>query len=392
LPPAEQSPAVEAAAVALQTSLDLSAGPLLQVALFTLGAGDPGRLLVLVHHLAVDAVSWRFLLEDLYTAYRQLGAGGPVQFPPRTTSYLHWARSLAEHARSEGMLRELDYWRTAVAEPVPPVPVDCPEGRERNTVGSARTVTAALEPEETRFLLQDLPAAWHVEINDVLLTALAQAFARWGGGRALLLDLEGHGREPLFEDVDLSRTVGWFTSLFPVRLDLGPPAEVGQELARVKEQLGHIPGRGLGYGLLRYLNEEAGRELAALPQPEVVFLYLGRLDQALPDPSLLRPARETCGPLASPAGRRTHLLEVHAFVTGGRLEVRWTHGEYVHRRATVERLGRYFLDALRGLIGHCRCGGNVAPAAPDPAAFGWGQADVERITGAIARALEGGDS
>jgi non-ribosomal peptide synthase protein (TIGR01720 family) len=233
-----------------------------------------------------------------------------------------------------------------------------------------------------------MPAAWHVEINDVLLTALAQAFAPWSDGRSLLLHLEGHGREPLFEDMDVSRTAGWFTSLFPVRLDLGCPSDPGQELARIREQLRRVAGRGLSYGLLRYLNEDAGSELRGLPQPEVVFLYLGRLDQALPEPSMFRPARESCGPLVCPAGRRAHLLEIHAFVAGGRLEIRWTYSDNVHRRAAIDGLSGRFTEALRRLISHCRSGGLAGTAATDPEAFGWDQADLEQITGAIARSLE----
>ncbi|HYY15783.1 MAG TPA: condensation domain-containing protein, partial [Gammaproteobacteria bacterium] len=178
---------------------------------------------------------------------------------------------------------------------------------------------------------------------------------RWTGAGSLLLDLEGHGREELFAEVDLSRTVGWFTSLFPVRLELGGE-EPGEALKAVKEQLRRIPNKGLGYGVLRYLHPETQvrAALQALPAAEVSFNYLGQLDQTLSESSLFRPARESSGPPQSPLGRRPHLLEVNGWVAEGRLHLQWSYSERVHRRATVERLAQGFLEALEALIVHCQ--------------------------------------
>jgi len=222
-----------------------------------------------------------------------------------------------------------------------------------------------------------------------LLTALVQAVARWTGSRSVLVDLEGHGREDLFDDVDVSRTVGWFTALFPVRLDLEDAYGPGEALKTIKEQLRHIPHRGIGYGLLRYLSEdkEITRQLEALPQAEVSFNYLGQLDQAVPEGSPFGPARESSGPAHSLRGRRSHLLEVNGGIAGGKLQLEWTYSENLHRRATIEGLAQSFMEALRTLIAHCQSpeAGGYTPS--DFAEFEWGQEDLDDIVAEISKAM-----
>ncbi|HEY0735729.1 MAG TPA: amino acid adenylation domain-containing protein, partial [Herpetosiphonaceae bacterium] len=173
VPPKEQAAAITAAATALQTSLDLHSGPLVRVGTFTLGQDQPGRLLIVIHHLAVDTVSWGVLLEDLQTAYGQLQRGEQVVLPPKTTSFRQWAERLAEYAQSESLRAELAYWLAPARTTIAALPVDYPGGV--NTLESARSVAVALGEDETRALLYDVPAVYQTQINDVLLTALAQA-------------------------------------------------------------------------------------------------------------------------------------------------------------------------------------------------------------------------
>jgi len=356
LPETEQGIAIETQAAALQASLNLEEGPLVRVTYFDLGEMQQDRLLMVVHHLAVDGVSWRILTEDLQTAYEQLRRGREMALPPKTTSFQHWARRLVEYAQSKEIGGELAYWLAVGGEEVVPLPVDYEYEGEENTERSARSVTVELDKEETQALLLEIPMAYGTEINDALLTALAQAFAQWTGSQALLVDLEGHGREDLFEDVDLSRTTGWFTSVFPVRLSLRGVWEPGEAFKAVKEQLRGIPRRGIGYGLLRYLreDEEVGVQLRALPQAEVSFNYLGQLDQVLDEASPLGPARESAGPSFSLQGQRRHLLNVNGAIVGGRLRVGWSYSEAIHRQKTVERVAEAFIEALRAIITHCR--------------------------------------
>ena len=303
------------AAARVQASLDLAAGPIVRFVLF-----GNGRLLVVVHHLAVDGVSWRILLSDLQAAYEG------QELAPRGTSFQAWAAKLAEHAPAA--LDELPFW--AEQPPASPLPVDLPGP---NTEGSADTVRVSLSEGETRPLLQETEAA--------LLAALSRAFAPWSGDR-LRVDLESHGREEdLFEGVDLTRTVGWFTSLYPVVL---PDAR-------------RVPRRGIGYGLLRYLaGGEASARLSALPRAEVSFNYLGQLDRAVPGNPLFVLAPDPVGPLRDPRGLRSHLVDVNVSVSGGCLHASFTYSRNVHRRETIEALAGRFAEALRS--------GDLQPAAP----------------------------
>jgi amino acid adenylation domain-containing protein/non-ribosomal peptide synthase protein (TIGR01720 family) len=374
----ERGSVIEAAAAQLQTSLSLSDGPLLRVALFDLGAGKPGRLLIVIHHLVFDGVSWRILLEDLQTAYRQLSKTKSVKLPHKTTSFKRWAERLTEHAQSTVVQKELDYWLAQPWTTSSALPVDFLEGRPHNTMASARRVSACLSVEETRALLQDVPEVYHTQINDILLTALVQAFSRWTGSQSLLVDLEGHGREEIFEGLDLSRTAGWFTTTFPVLLSLGKPSHPVEGLKSIKEQLRRIPNRGIGYGLLRYLSRDAAiaAKLRGLPQPEVSFNYLGQFDQLFHKTSLFAWTQEASGPAHSPSGSRRHLLSINGSVIEGQLRLTWIYSANLHRRPTIEGLAQAFLEALRSLITHCqslhaRNQMRFTTAAVGPAALRW---------------------
>ncbi|MFH0344255.1 MAG: amino acid adenylation domain-containing protein, partial [Chromatiales bacterium] len=352
LPAAEQAAVFDRIAEQTQASLNLTDGPLLRIVLFDFGTARRARLLIIVHHLAIDGVSWRILLDDLDSAYRQLSRADAVTLPAKTTSFKDWAHRLTEHAQSAAVRRELDYWLAGSGQQLSRLPLDFPAGV--STQASAR-VSVALSIEETQALLTEVPAAYHTQINDVLLAALAQGFAEWTGSHALLIDLEGHGREELAEDLDPSRTVGWFTTQFPVHLAL-QRASAADNLKSIKEQLRQIPNRGIGFGLLRYLGADKRivGQLEKLPHAEVSFNYLGQFDQALPESSPFQLVWESSGPTSSPRRRRSHLLSVNGLIAEGRLQLTWTYSENLHRRATIAKLSQGFKRALRALIAHCR--------------------------------------
>jgi len=394
LPEDEQSAAIEAEAARLQANLNLEAGPLARVALFELGDRKPARLLLIIHHLVVDGVSWRILLEDLMTGYEQLSQGGSIQLPPKTSSFKQWAERLAEYAQTAGLREELDYWLNAHPGENYSLPVDNTTGE--NTRASGSGVTVSLTVSETEDLLRGVPEATGAHINDVLLTALAKSFSLWTGERRLQIDLEGHGREWIFEEIDLSRTAGWFTTVFPVHLELGEIHAPLEELRSIKEGLKRIPGNGIGYGLLRYLSddEEFTARLAALPPSQVSFNYLGQFDQVLSGSSIFGEAHESAGPTSSALGNRLRLLDVNAFVSRGQLRVEWTHSRNVHDRATIEDLAQAFIEALRSIIvaalsSDTETDFTTAPLA-DPGGVNWNPAELDDIKSVINRLESGG--
>ncbi len=338
-----------------QRSLDLEQGPLLRALLVDMADGSQ-RLLLVIHHLAVDGVSWRILLEDLQRLYADLDA----DLGPRSSSYQAWSRHLHEQAGAR--LDELDYWQAQLHDAPHALPCENPHGALENR--HERKLVLTLDAERTRQLLQEAPAAYRTQVNDLLLTALARATCRWSGDASVLVQLEGHGREDLGEAIDLSRTVGWFTSLFPLRLT--PAADLGESLKAIKEQLRGVPDKGVGYGLLRYLaGEEAAARLAALPQPRITFNYLGRFDRQFDGAALLVPATESAGAAQDPCAPLANWLSIEGQVYGGELSLHWSFSREMFAEATVQRLVDDYARELHALIEHCCQEGNVGATPSD---------------------------
>ncbi|WP_121331862.1 non-ribosomal peptide synthase/polyketide synthase [Pseudomonas aeruginosa] len=338
-----------------QRSLDLEQGPLLRALLVDMADGSQ-RLLLVIHHLVVDGVSWRILLEDLQRLYADLDA----DLGPRSSSYQAWSRHLHEQAGAR--LDELDYWQAQLHDAPHALPCENPHGTLENRHEHKLVLT--LDAERTRQLLQEAPAAYRTQVNDLLLTALARATCRWSGDASVLVQLEGHGREDLGEAIDLSRTVGWFTSLFPLRLT--PAADLGESLKAIKEQLRGVPDKGVGYGLLRYLaGEEAAARLAALPQPRITFNYLGRFDRQFDGAALLVPATESAGAAQDPCAPLANWLSIEGQVYGGELSLHWSFSREMFAEATVQRLVDDYARELHALIEHCCQEGNVGATPSD---------------------------
>jgi non-ribosomal peptide synthase protein (TIGR01720 family) len=354
LPESPDEAGFEEIASRLQASLDLTNGPMARVAYFEGREERAARLLMIFHHLVIDGVSWRILLEDMQTAYQQLSLGTKIRLPAKTTSYKHWAERLAELARSEEFRQEQAYWLSQPSAPALTLPVSYRGGV--NTGASARSLDRTLSAEKTQALLQEAPAAYNTNVNDLLLTALALAFRPWTESSSLLVDIEGHGREDIFEDVDLSRTAGWFTTIYPVRLKLEDGAACGEQLKGIKEQLRLIPNHGIGYGMLRYLSqdEEIRDRLRSLHQAEVLFNYLGQFDQLLSEATPLQPSSDSVGITQSPVDKRRYLLDVTGRVSGGQLHMTWTYSENVHSQDVIESLADGFMRELQALIAHCQ--------------------------------------
>ncbi|MFG2905203.1 amino acid adenylation domain-containing protein [Kitasatospora sp. NPDC048286] len=362
--------------LAAQGRLDPAAGEMVQLVWFDAGPDTPGRLLVMIHHLVVDGVSWRILLPDLAAAWH----GETLQ--PTGTSFRHWAHLLRREAAER--TAELPYWQAVSAEPdalLGSRPLD----PERDTADTAGRLDLALPAEVTAPLLSRVPARFHAEVNDVLLTALALAVRRRGGhGGGLLVELEGHGRQEFTGGVDLSRTVGWFTTAHPVRLDPGAGG-LGEALKAVKEQLRSAPDHGLGHGLLRHLDPSTAAVLAELPTPQLGFNYLGRFGDAPDGPA----APWSALPVGTEhGGLDRHAPLAQALTVNARTEDRpegptlvaaWTWATGVLDEAEVRELGTLWFQALRDLVAYAEQPGANALTPSDVPLAGLTQAELDAL-------------
>ncbi|MBC7269999.1 MAG: AMP-binding protein, partial [Streptomyces sp.] len=358
-------------ALAARARLDPDAGVVVRAVWFDAG-GVPGRLLLMAHHLVVDGVSWRVLLPDLAAAWRDVRAGRAVRLDPVETSFARWSRLLAELARKPAREAELETWKAVLdGEPFPlprrPEP-------DRDTAATRREVVLRLPADRTGPLLSTVPAAFGAGVDDVLLAALALAFADWrrrrgGTETSLLVDLEGHGRveELAGDDVDLSRTVGWFTGVHPVRLDAGGidvdaalagGAEADEAVRRVRELRRALPANGVGHGMLRYLNPRTREVLSALEPARVEFNYLGRFGVPKDTDWSYAPEDDVADVGPEPAMRQGHALEINVVTEdradGPVLAAHWAHlAELLPDEAVQDLAGTWF-RALQALIVRAR--------------------------------------
>jgi amino acid adenylation domain-containing protein/non-ribosomal peptide synthase protein (TIGR01720 family) len=346
----EQTKQIEEIAQALQSGLDLAKGPLWQVAYFHLGSERPDCLLWIAHHLLVDGVSWRILLEDLQRVYEQLEQQKEVLLPPKTTSFKEWAMKLETYAQTEEVTSQLDYWKQQLLEHRNTLPLDQPTGR--NLEGTVTSQVVTLTEAETEQLLQKVPTRYHAGVQEVLLTSFAIALSRWTKEQSLLIHLEGHGREEVGSGVDLSRTVGWFTSIYPVRLQVESQNHHGETLRQIKEQLRQIPQNGIGYGLIQYLSPlEDWKQMKAAGMAEVSFNYLGQFDSITAEGSLFKgqPPIFAGMPIAS-QNHRPHLIDVVGAVKDGKLHLSWLYSKELFFDETIRQVADDCLEILRSFI------------------------------------------
>ncbi|WP_438281218.1 non-ribosomal peptide synthase/polyketide synthase [Pseudomonas alabamensis] len=367
---------LERACEQAQRSLDLTDGPLLRALLVQLADGRQ-RLLLAAHHLVIDGVSWRILFEDLQSAYQQAARGQTPRLPARTSSLQQFAEALRAHAQAPHSLAELSYWlhqHEGIAHDLPHT------GAEPSMPARMQHLETHLDAEQTRRLLQQAPAAYRTQVNDLLLTALARVLARWTGHDANLIQLESHGREELHEGLDLTRTVGWFTSVYPLRLTTAD--DLPSTLKQVKEQLRGVPNKGIGYGALRYLGDAATRAaLQDLPEAHVTFNYLGQFDNSFDRDRqpLLIPADEAAGAekdIDAPPG---NWLSINGKVYGGELGLSWSFDEQRFEPAVIERLAQDYQVELQALIEHCCTSGNQGVTPSDFPLAGLDQAGLDAL-------------
>ncbi|HWM02353.1 MAG TPA: amino acid adenylation domain-containing protein, partial [Actinophytocola sp.] len=381
-------------ATAARGRLSAENGVLLQGVWFEAGAGQRSRLLLVAHHLVVDGVSWRILLEDLQAAAEAVVAGEQPDLPPVGTSYRRWAELLA--ANVSAAAAELPVWLDVV-RPGSRQLADRPLDPARDVTGTARELTRMLPAAATERLLTRLPSAFHATVNDVLLTALSVAVADWqarrghGGGADLVVDVEGHGREHLADDVDLTRTVGWFTSIYPVRLgqdslDLADffagGMTVRSALRTVKERIRTLPRNGIGFGMLRYLDPAAAAQLSTMEQPQLLVNYLGRLaDEGDAEWVPLAESQEFPG--ADPQVPLSHPLELNVVARDGadgpRLFAAWTWPADLFAETAVEDLANTWFRALEAMAAHAERPDSGGHSPSDLTLVALSQEDIDSL-------------
>ncbi|QWH04179.1 amino acid adenylation domain-containing protein (plasmid) [Bacillus mycoides] len=329
-----------------QTSFNLVTGPLMRVVYFedTLSGND--RIFWVIHHLVVDGVSWRILLEDLQAVYNQMKQGQGVRLPAKSTSFKEWSERLQAYSDS-GISKEVqDYWNERVEKETMKIPMDYP--MQETTEESIDQVTRTLGVEETHALLQEVPVTHKTRINEVLLAALGQAIVDFTNQQTVSIHLEGHGREEMVEGIDLSRTVGWFTSIYPVHLNFQGTKTPIEGLKAVKDQLRQIPNRGVDYGILRYLKKEL------LPfyqqKPSISFNYLGQFDQVFSKESLFMQETGFTFLDHAPDSKPSHLIDVIGMVKDEKLHFVWIYSREQFSRLTIQAIADGMLRHLRQLI------------------------------------------
>ncbi|WP_147203649.1 non-ribosomal peptide synthetase, partial [Segetibacter aerophilus] len=333
-----------------QFLLDIETGKLFQAVLIqTPDTEEDNRFLLVIHHLAVDGVSWRILLADLEVIISQLLDKQKVDLGSKSTSYRQWYNSLQQYGQSKQLLSQIGYWQNIVKS-YEPVAVD---NKFDGVVLVKDTAhyQLRLAAEQTRSLLQQVPKVYHTEINDLLLGALAKTLCSWSATDKIIIGLEGHGREDIEEGLDISRTVGWFTNLYPVLLELGPATSNDELIKTVKEQLRQVPNKGLGYGVLRYINKEA--TLTNAKSWDVVFNYLGQLDNVSGESKWFKGAAEGAGASRSENLRVDEKLAIDSSVQAGELIFNWSYSKKHFDKDTIETIASSYITNLTALIAHC---------------------------------------
>jgi amino acid adenylation domain-containing protein/non-ribosomal peptide synthase protein (TIGR01720 family) len=349
---------IEREANRIQGGIDLAAGPLVKVGLFKTPAGD--HLLIVIHHLVVDGISWRILLEDFTTGYRQSVQGEEIKFPDKTDSFQYWARALGECAGGgEGdgnseILSELTYWQSVDDTPLERLPVDREIEADKKKSKYDDVTVVILDQDDTEKLLRKVNWAYSTEINDILLAALGLSVKEWAGLDRVCINLEGHGRESIVEGVDISRTVGWFTSQYPLILDMSRAQDLSYTVKSVKETLRRIPHKGIGYGILRYLTPEERKEGYRFKlKPEIGFNYLGQFDADIGDDAPFFLSRLNSGQGISPESDRRHVIEVNGGLFQGQMRLALTYNKYEYKEDHLQQLAACFKGNLQKIIKHC---------------------------------------
>lgn len=332
----------------LQSQFDLSTGPLIRVAVFSTPEED--YLLIITHHLVIDGVSWRILLEDFSLGYEQKINSQEISFQPKTTSYQEWARILKDYAQSKDILSQIPYWKKMVEKAGIARYTQTEPGLRKD----GKDISITFTPEETKVLLTQVNVPYNTELSEILITGLVLALKEWSGAEEIALMLEGHGREEISGEIDVSRTVGWFTSFYPVVFSKLDSTDLVYKLKMVKETLRTVPDKGIGYGILKYLNPDQAIGQSLRLSPQVLFNYLGHVGQKLATTSNQYKLRDlSIGNRVSPDSERQYILEIIGIIADNQLQVTLNYNQSQFSKMEMTNLSNLFQASLQDIITHC---------------------------------------
>lgn len=334
----------------LNMSMDLEHGPLVKLALFQTSGTD--YLAVAIHHLVVDGVSWRILLEDFQTVYNQIVSKQKITLPDKTDSFMDWAEVLYEFSTSKELLEQIKYWEELEKINCNTILKDYHSNT--NMIKDGKEKEISLNCEQTGMLLKEVNKAYNTEINDILLTALGLALKEWTNGiDKIMINLESHGRENISKNIDISRTIGWFTSTYPVLIDVSDNSSINGAIKKTKETLKDIPLNGVGYGILRYLSSACVpgfREIEI--KTEISFNYLGQLDSNF-NTELFSMSNIPVGSMISPNAERKYLIDINGMVISDLMTFSFNYNGKEFEDQTIEKLTQLFKENLIKIIDHC---------------------------------------
>ncbi|WP_444997366.1 non-ribosomal peptide synthase/polyketide synthase [Aliikangiella sp. IMCC44359] len=342
-----------------QASLSIEQGHLLSAVLLTNREPQTNQLLLVLHHLVVDGISWRILVEDLVSAYQQIKSGSAViELAPKTSSFQQWGEFLQNYSQSEQLQSEKHYWLEQLSIPVPVLPVDHSNVLD-NTQATTQLENFAFTEEQTNALLKTCHQSYRTDITEILLSALLMGVKLWSDKSTLRIDMEAHGRENLSEEIDHSETLGWFTSLYPLTLSLDSQFEkslnIGHTIMGVKEQVRSIPNKGIGFGVLKYLVEDETLIADLIgKESSIIFNYLGQFEQSEEAGGLFQPVQDFAGHNVSQARQREYLLSISGQVLNGRLAFTIGYNGLQYNRETIAELAEHIHTSTLAIIQHCQ--------------------------------------
>ncbi|MDX1699854.1 MAG: condensation domain-containing protein, partial [Melioribacteraceae bacterium] len=362
----------------LQSSLDIYDGPMLKVAFFNLNESIDNILLVIFHHLVVDGVSWRIVMEDFNTALSQLKNGAKITLPPKSTSFAKWTKKLHEEFENGFFNEEYEYWQNILNGKKAQITPDFIKGE--NLEKSNRIVTAELSQELTDALVHDINIVYKTTILDILLAALVMSIKDESDDNDILFYLEGHGRSTIFDGIDLSRTVGWFTNIYPALININSELDLGDQIKSVKKQLRDIPNDGLGYSILKYLsqNNEIKDPSEVADHGGIIFNYLGQFNNSavsISDNVHVDNKKYE----RSQDQKRSYLIDINGGINNGILIFEFNYSCNLFNKETIENFANLYIQSLEKIILHCQSEEIDTFSENDFEQFGWGEEDISDI-------------